>query len=104
MNAFGDAVSANENKKIDTALRATLKADGKFLPAQLMAMRFFASEGKGADALEAAKQVVALDPSNLDAAHTVIAASFTSGDLAAAFNAYGSILKQDPKNTNALNT
>jgi tetratricopeptide (TPR) repeat protein/class 3 adenylate cyclase len=104
MNAFGDAVSSNENKKIDIALRATLKADGKFLPAQLMAMRFFASEGKSADALEAAKQVVALDPSNFDAAHTVITASFTSGDLASAFNAYGSILKQDPKNVNALNT
>jgi tetratricopeptide (TPR) repeat protein len=104
MNAFGDAVSSNENKKIDTALRATLKADGKFLPAQLMAMRFFASEGKAADALEAAKQVVALDPSNIDAAHTVIAASFNTGDLASVFNAYGSILKKDPKNTNALNT
>ncbi len=104
MNAFGDAVSSNENKKIDTALRATLKSDGRFLPAQLMAMRFFASEGKTADALEAAKQVVALDPSNFDAAHTVIAAGFNTGDLASVFNAYGSILKKDPKNTNALNT
>jgi tetratricopeptide (TPR) repeat protein len=104
MNAFGDAVSANENKKIEAALRATLKADGKFLPAQVMAMRFFASEGKSADALEAAKQVVALDPANLDAAHAVIAASLASGDLASAFNAYGAILKKDPKNANALNT
>jgi len=104
MNAFGDAVSANENKKIDAALRATLKADGKFLPAQLMAMRFFVSEGKSADALEAAKQVVALDPSNFDAAHAVITASLTSGDLPSAFNAYGAILRKDPKNANALNT
>ena len=104
MNAFGDAVTANENKKIDGALRATLKADPKFLPAQVMAMRFFASEGKSADALEAAKQVVTLDPTNLDAAHVVIAASFASGDLASAFNAYGAILKKDPKNSNALNT
>lgn len=104
MNAFGDAVSAVENAKIDTALRATLKADPKFLPAQLMAMRFFASEGKNADAIEAAKQVVTLDPSNLDAAHTVVTASLAAGDLPTAFSAYSVILKKDPKNIEALNT
>jgi predicted Zn-dependent protease len=104
MNAFGDAVTAVENAKIDAALRASLKADPKFLPAELMAMRFFASEGKNADAIEAAKRVVLLDPTNTDAAHTVVSASLTAGDLATAFNAYGAILKKDPKNAEALNT
>jgi hypothetical protein len=104
MNAFGDAVSAVENAKIDAALRTTLKADPKFLPAQLMAMRFFTSEGKNADAVEAAKQVVTLDPSNMDAAHAVVTASLAAGDLTSAFNAYGAILKHDPKNADALNT
>jgi tetratricopeptide (TPR) repeat protein len=104
MNAFGDAVSAVENAKIDAALRTTLKADPKFLPAQLMAMRFFTSEGKNADAVEAAKQVVMLDPTNMDAAHAVVTASLAAGDLTSAFNAYGAILKQDPKNADALNT
>lgn len=104
MNSFGDAVTAVENAKIDAALRTTLKADPKFLPAQLMAMRFFTSEGKNADAIEAAKQVVQLDPTNSDAARTVVTASLAAGDLPTAFTAYNAILKKDPKNADALNT
>jgi tetratricopeptide (TPR) repeat protein len=106
MNSFADAVVAgttNEAPKVDAALRASLKADPKFLPAQLMAMRFFASQGKTAESVAAAKQVLALDPANLDAAHAVISSSLTAGDLATAFGAYGAILKNDPKNSEALN-
>jgi tetratricopeptide (TPR) repeat protein len=104
MNAFADAVSASEYPKIESALRAALKADPNFLPAQLMAMRFFNSAGKNADALAAAKQVVALDPSNVDAAHEVARASLGTGDLASAFAGYNAILKNDPHNAEALNT
>jgi len=104
MNAFADAVSASEYPKIESALRTALKADPNFLPAQLMAMRFFNSAGKSADALAAARQVVVLDPSNVDAAHEVARASLGTGDLASAFAGYNAILKKDPHNAEALNT
>src|SRR5205814_7254215 len=74
-NAFADAVvanAANNPKKTDSSLRAALKADPNFVPAQLLAMRFFTAQGKDADAVAAAKQVLAGAPANLDAA-TIVA-------------------------------
>src|SRR4029079_17225707 len=84
LNSFADAVVASSNNdttRADTALRAAMVADPNFLPAQVMAMQFFEKTGKNADALAAAKQVVALDPSNLPAARNVARASLLTGDL-----------------------
>lgn len=106
-NAFADAVvanAANDDAKTDAALRNAIKADPRFLPAQLMAFRFFDAKGKDADAVAAAKQIVALDPANLDASRRVARASLAAGDLTSAFAAYGAVLQHDRSDADALNT
>ena len=105
-NAFADAVvanAANDPKKTDASLRTAIKADPNFLPAQLLAMRFFAAQGKDADAVGAAKQVLAADASNLEAAGIVAHTGLRTGDVTAAIGGYGAILKKDPSNVEALN-
>jgi tetratricopeptide (TPR) repeat protein len=105
-NAFADAVAANAAKddaRTEASLRNAIKADSRFLPAEVMAFRFFDSKGNDTDALAAAKQVVALDPSNVDAARRVARASLASGDLPSAFNGYAAVLKRDPSDAEALN-
>ncbi|HEX3070265.1 MAG TPA: serine/threonine-protein kinase, partial [Thermoanaerobaculia bacterium] len=87
-NAFADAVASHavgDDTRAEVALRVALKADPNFLPAELFAFHFFDARGNGPDTLAAAKQVLALDPSNVDAARHVARASLGSGDLAAAF-------------------
>jgi len=106
-NAFADAVVANAAKddaKTEASLRNAIKADKNFLPAELMAFRFFDAKGKDADAVAAAKQIVALDPSNMDAARRVARASLAGGDLPAAFGAYAAVLQHDRSDAEALNT
>jgi Tfp pilus assembly protein PilF len=106
MNAFADALAANaanDAPKTETALRASLAADPRYLPAQLMAMSFFTTRGNDQAAIEAAKQVVALDPTNLDAARRVAHDELRSGDVAGAFAVYSSILKQKPADVESLN-
>jgi len=106
-NAFADAVVANAAKddaKTEAAVRNAIKADPRFLPAQLMAFRFFDAKGKDADAIAAAKQIVALDPSNLDASRRVARASLATGDLPSAFNSYAAVLQHDRSDADALNT
>jgi hypothetical protein len=106
-NAFADAVvasAAKDDVKTEAALRNAIKADKNFLPAELMAFRFFDAKGKDADAVAAAKQIVALDPSNMDAARRVARASLAGGDLPAAFGAYAAVLQHDRSDTEALNT
>ena len=106
LNAFADALvarSASDLTKTDSALRAAMTADPSFLPAQLMAMQFFAANGKTDDALAAAKQVVALDPANIDAARKVARATLVAGDLQVSFATYNSILRQHPNDPEALN-
>lgn len=106
-NAFADAVTAhatNDDAKTETALRNAIKADSRFLPAQLMAFRFFDAKGKDADAVAAAKQVVALDPANMDASRRVARASLAAGDLTSAFATYAAVLQHDRADTDALNT
>jgi tetratricopeptide (TPR) repeat protein len=106
LNSFATALSArsvNDNAAADTALRAAMQSDPQFLPAQLLAMEFFAATGKDADAVAAAKQVVALDPANLDAARKAARASLIGGDLPAAFGLYQRILDREPKDAEALN-
>lgn len=106
-NAFADAVvakAANDDAKTDAALRSAIKADPRFLPAQLMAFRFFDAKGKDADAVAAAKQIVALDPVNLDASRRVARASLATGDLPSAFTSYAAVLQHDRSDADALNT
>ncbi|HUJ13949.1 MAG TPA: protein kinase [Thermoanaerobaculia bacterium] len=105
-NAFAEAVvanAANDAPKTEKALRGAIKADPNFVPAQLLAMHFYANAGKEADAAAAAKQVLADDPSNLEAARIVAHNGLTTGDLTAALGAYAAILKKDPANVEALN-
>jgi Protein kinase domain len=106
LNAFADAVEAmgaNDAPKTDTSLRAAMKADPNFLAAHVMAMRFFDKQGKDADALEAAKHVASLDPSNADAARTIARAGLRSGDLGAAMSGYATVLHKAPADVEALN-
>jgi len=105
-NAFADAVIANaasDVKKTDSALRAAIKADPNFVPAEMLAMRFYATHGREADSLAAAKSVLAADPANLEAARAVARSSLKSGDLATSINAYSLILKKNPADIEALN-
>ena len=106
LNAFADAVAAraaNDGARVDASLRAAIAADPGFLPGQLMAMQYFASAGKPEDAIEAAKRVVALDPTNLDAARRVARASLIAGDVPQALALYDIILKRDRGDAEALN-
>jgi Tfp pilus assembly protein PilF len=106
LNAFGTALLArdhDDNAGADTALRAAMQADPAFLPAQLVAMEFFALNGNEQDAIAAAKQVVALDPANLDAARKVARASLIVGDLQQAFALYQLVLDRAPADAEALN-
>ena len=105
-NAFADAVAANAAKddvKAESALRSAIKADPNFLPTELLAFRFFDARGKEADAVAAAKQVMALDPKNMDAARRVARASLAGGDLASAFHGYAAVLQLDRSDAEALN-
>jgi len=106
-NAFADAVvadAAKDDVKTEAALRNAIKADKNFLPAELMAFRFFEAKGKDADAIAAAKQIVAIDPSKMDAARRVARASLATGDLPAAFGAYAAVLQHERADPEALNT
>jgi tetratricopeptide (TPR) repeat protein len=106
LNPFGDALlarSLNDLTRTDASLRAALAADPQFLPGQLLAMRFFTAQGKKAEALAAAKQVAALDPSNLDATRTVARANLMGGDLREAFAMYNLVLRREPNDAEALN-
>ena len=68
-----------------------------------MAMSFFTAHGDDKSAVEAAKQVTALDPANLDAARHVAHDELRSGDVKNAFGIYNSILRQQPADVEALN-
>jgi tetratricopeptide (TPR) repeat protein len=102
LNDFANAVvarSKNDSAAATASLRSAVAADPNFLPAQLLAMETFS----GADALAAARQVVALDPQNLGAARKVARASMISGDVAQSLSAWGLVLDRQPKDAEALN-
>jgi len=106
MNSFAEALTAsaaNDKGKTESALRAAIKADPRYLPAQLMAMSFFTAHGDDKSAVEAAKQVTTLDPTNLDAARHVAHDELRGGDVRNAFGIYNSILRQKPADVEALN-
>lgn len=105
-NAFADAVASNAAKddaKTESALRNAIKDDPNFLPAELLAFRFFDARGKEADAVAAASKVMVLDPKNMDAARRVARASLAGGDLASAFHGYAAVLQLDRSDPEALN-
>ncbi len=105
-NSFADAIVANaasDPRKTDAALRAAIKADPNFPPIALFGMHFFASQGREAEAVAAAKQVVAEDPTNLEAARVVARSGLRTGDLTTALNSYAAILKRNPADIEALN-
>lgn len=105
LNSYAAAVTAVASKddaRADAALRAATTADPNFLPAQLLAVKFFRSTGKQAEALAAARQVMALDSSNVDAARNVARLTLAAGDVQSAFSAYNAILKKEPKDVEAL--
>lgn len=107
LNAFADAIAArtaNDAAKTDSAIRAAIKADPNFLAAQLMAMQWFESRGNVRDALESAKQVMALEPGNVEVARKVALASLATGDVVTSLNAYNVILRANPHDPEALNT
>ncbi|HEX7705137.1 MAG TPA: protein kinase [Thermoanaerobaculia bacterium] len=106
MNAFGEAAmarAAGETRRAENALRTALAADDKFLPAQLLAMELFASMGRDADALAAARQVMALDASNVAATRTAARASLIGGDLRQSFALYSAVIERVPNDSEALN-
>ena len=106
-NALADAaaaINAKDDAKADAALRASLKADPNLLASQLLAMRFFSAQGKDADAVAAAKQVMALDPANVDAARMAARADLKAADLGGAFAGYAAVLKNERSDLEALNT
>jgi Tfp pilus assembly protein PilF len=106
INAFADAVvakSRNDAGRADASLRAAMMSDPTFVPAQVLAMQFFASRGDEAASVAAAKQVVALEPANLEAARRVARASLGGGDLQQAFAMYEMVLRGAPEDAEALN-
>jgi tetratricopeptide (TPR) repeat protein len=104
LNQYAAAVTttATDPAKADVSLKASLTADPGFLPAQLLAMRYFTMRGDAATALAAAKQIMALDPSNLDAARMVARTTLSLGDVQSAFAAYNVILHKNAGDAEAL--
>lgn len=106
LNAFTEAVAARaakDNARAETSLRAAMTADPRFLAPHVVAIDFFAKQGKDADALAAAKQVVAIDPQNLPAVRQVARASMISGDVGGSLTAWDLVLRREPKDAEALN-
>jgi hypothetical protein len=106
MNAFADSLAARANNdaaKTESSLRAAIKADPTFLPAQQMALQFFESTGKENDALDAAKEVAILAPENVDASLKVARGTLKDGDIATALKTYASVLRYDANDAEAIN-
>ncbi|HSP14445.1 MAG TPA: protein kinase [Thermoanaerobaculia bacterium] len=105
LNAYADAVTAwaaNDPTKAETSIKAAVTADPSFLPAQLLAMRYYSAKGDAPHSVEAAKQVMALDSSNMDAARMVARTLLSLGDVPSSFAAYKVILHNDAGDVEAL--
>lgn len=105
LNAYAAAVTAtaaNDTTKAPGLMKTAVTADPNFLPAQLLAMRYFSSHGDPQQALAAAKQVMVLDPANLDAPRMVARTSLSIGDVQSAFGAYSMILRKNAGDIEAL--
>ena len=105
LNAFADAVvarAAGDASKTEAALNTTIAADGRFLPAHIVAMRFYAAQGKGTEAARAASHVMGLAPADEDLSRTAARLLLSAGQLGPAFAAYGDILKKNSTDLEAL--
>ncbi|HEX9163828.1 MAG TPA: protein kinase [Thermoanaerobaculia bacterium] len=104
LNAYAAAITAtaSDPAKAEASLKASVAADPAFLPAQLLAMRYFSTHDNVQQAAEAAKQIIAIDPTNMDAARLVARTMLSNGDVQSAFAAYKLILKKNGGDTEAL--
>ena len=105
LNAFADAVVARatgDTSKTEAALSKSVAADARFLPAHIVAMRFYAAQAKGKEAAQAAAQVMALAPADEDLSRTAARLLLSAGEIAPAFAAYGGILKKKSSDVEAL--
>jgi tetratricopeptide (TPR) repeat protein len=106
LNPFADAVAARaagDDAATETSLRTALAADPSFLPAQLVAMRFFEKTRNLEDSLAAARQVAVLDPSNVEALRKVARAALANGNLEESFTWFGKVLEREPDDVESLN-
>ena len=103
LNAYTDAVtSLNDPATAEPAIRTALAADPNFMAAQILAMRFFAAQGKTEEAVNAGRKIVALDPDNLTASRDLARMALTLGAIEPAFDAFDAILRKNPSDAEAL--
>ncbi len=105
LNAYAAALTAtaaNDAAKAETSMKTAVTADPHFLPAQLLAMRYYSMRNEAQPAIDAAKQVMALDPTNMDAARMVARAMLAVGDVGGAFGAYRVILQNNAGDDEAM--
>lgn len=105
LNAYADAIAAaaaNDATTFDAAIKASVTADAGFPAAQALAMREYARIGKAREASDAARQAIALDPTNVNLARDAARLLLSTGDVAPAFSAYNAILKKSPGDLEAL--
>ena len=103
MNAFAGALTTTDAAKKEALLKTAVAADPNFMPAQLTAFALYRSKGRRTEALSAARQIMALDPTHTDAARLVAQASLANGDLASSFEAYDVVLQHEKQDIDALN-
>ncbi|HEX6176932.1 MAG TPA: protein kinase, partial [Thermoanaerobaculia bacterium] len=105
LNAYTEAVtatSASDPIRAEAAIRTALAADPNFMAAQILAMRFFAAQGKTDEAVAAGRQIVALDPENITASRDLARMALTLGAIQPAFDAFNAILRKNPSDAEAL--
>lgn len=91
-----------ERKKAAVPLRATLASAPAFLPAHRLAMRFFAGEGKSAEAQAAAAKVIELDPSDLQTRRLLVQWKLRDGKTGEALDQTAAILEKVPDDGESL--
>jgi protein kinase-like protein len=105
LNAYATAVTAtadNDPARTEPAIKASIAADPNFLPAYLLAMRYYSTKGDAQQSLAAAKEVMTLDSTNMDAARMVARTMLSLGDVQSSFAAYKVILQNDAGDVEAL--
>jgi len=96
------SAKAADRKKAAVPLRATLASAPAFMPAQRLAMRFFAAEGKSAEAQAAAAKVIELDPSDLQTRRLLVQWKLKDGKTGEALDQAAAILEKVPDDGESL--
>ena len=104
LNGFAEAVAAIAANDLVKAQPAVVAAasDPNFLPAQKMAMRFFAAQGKNEEAIAAGQRVVALDPDNIEMSRSLGRLALGTGAVQPAFAAFQAVLQKQRGDLEAL--